>query len=200
MSKEVLEIVQGMDLGNIETQLALQCAPLIMGFKISNLLIVPSDNEKLVKAILKRTGISYYRLLRTEKKITFLLFRRKQMEIFLEKNDVREVFIMKGYQKFYFEEILSTFQKRYQAYMDGRELFPHEMGLLLGYPVEDVKGFIENEGRNFLYSGYWKVYADMSEKIKLFQKFEFAKETIIQLVSSGVSIEDIIKIYSKRAF
>ena len=29
MSREIFEIVQGMDLKNIETQLALQCAPLI---------------------------------------------------------------------------------------------------------------------------------------------------------------------------
>ena len=30
MSREIFEIVQGMDLKNIETQLALQCAPLIL--------------------------------------------------------------------------------------------------------------------------------------------------------------------------
>ena len=35
MSREIFEIVQGMDLKNIETQLALQCAPLITGLKIS---------------------------------------------------------------------------------------------------------------------------------------------------------------------
>ena len=27
--------------------------------------------------------------------------------------------------------------------------FPHEIGIFLGYPVEDVRGFIANEGRNF---------------------------------------------------
>mgnify|MGYP001089294521 CR=1 FL=1 len=35
MSTEILEIVQQMDLHNAETQLALQCAPLIAGVKIS---------------------------------------------------------------------------------------------------------------------------------------------------------------------
>ena len=73
--------------------------------------------------------------------------------------------------------------------------FPHEMGLLLGYPAEDVKGFVENEGKNFLYSGYWKVYADVEEKRRLFQKFENAKETVIQLLSYGVGIQDILDIY-----
>ena len=88
MSREIFEIVQGMDLKNIETQLALQCAPLITGLKISNMLIVSNEDEKLVRAILKRTGISCYRLLQNEKKITLLLFRRNQLEKFLEREDV----------------------------------------------------------------------------------------------------------------
>ena len=37
--------------------------------------------------------------------------------------------------------------------------FPHEIGFFLGYPYEDVVGFIENRGENFLCSGCWKVYA-----------------------------------------
>lgn len=37
MSTEILEIVQQMDLHNAETQLALQCAPLIAGVDIQSL-------------------------------------------------------------------------------------------------------------------------------------------------------------------
>ena len=40
--------------------------------------------------------------------------------------------------------------------MDGKRGFPHEIGLVLGYPPVDVEGFIKKEGRDFLYSGYWK--------------------------------------------
>ena len=49
MTQEVFRIVRGMDLKSIETQLALQCAPLITGIKISNLLIVPKEMEPLVR-------------------------------------------------------------------------------------------------------------------------------------------------------
>ena len=138
MSREIFEIVQGMDLKNIETQLALQCAPLITGLKISNMLIVSNEDEKLVRAILKRTGISCYRLLQNEKKITLLLFRRNQLEKFLEREDVSEVLREEGYVEIQLGRILSIFQMRYRAYMNGSKIFPHEMGLLLGYPVEDV--------------------------------------------------------------
>ena len=104
MSREIFEIVQGMDLKNIETQLALQCAPLITGLKISNMLIVSNKDEKLVRIILKRTGISCYRLLQNEKKITLLLFRRNQLEKFLEREDVARCSAKKGMSKSSLEE------------------------------------------------------------------------------------------------
>ena len=86
MSREIFEIVQGMDLKNIETQLALQCAPLITGLKISNMLIVSNEDEKLVRAILKRTGISCYRLLQNEKRSRFFFVPQKSIgEIFGER-------------------------------------------------------------------------------------------------------------------
>lgn len=198
MTQEVFKIVQEMDPQDIELQLAMQCAPLIAGLKISNLLILPDCYEGLVGTILTKTGISYYRLLKTREKITFLLFRREQLAEFLERAEVRETFIKEGYQRFWLGGILRNFQLRYQAYMDGKMGFPHEMGLLLGYPVEDVRGFVENEGKNFLYSGYWKVYDNMEEKISLFQKFEYARDHLVRLVYTGVRMTDIIGIYEKN--
>ena len=62
MKQEVFEIVQGMDLKDIETQLALQCAPLIVGLKMSNLLIIESDNLYEVRQILKDSCISCFTL------------------------------------------------------------------------------------------------------------------------------------------
>ena len=195
MSQEVFELVQGMDLKSIETQIALQCAPLISGLKVSNLLIISSEDEALVRGILRRSGISFFRLLRTGEKVTFLLFRKNPLEAYLKQQEVEAMLAEAGYAELSLGNILSTFQKRYAHYMSAGGRFPHEMGLLLGYPAEDVKGFVENEGKNFLYSGYWKVYADVEEKRRLFQKFENAKETVIQLLSYGVGIQDILDIY-----
>ena len=38
--------------------------------------------------------------------------------------------------------------------------FPHEIGLLLGYPPEDVAGFIQHSGKNCRELCYWKSYSD----------------------------------------
>ena len=72
------------------------------------------------------------------------------------------------------------------------------MGVLLGYPIEDVTGFIENKGKNYLYSGYWKVYGNVQEKIRLFEGFQEAKERLIRLLDSGFSMEWIIQKYNKN--
>lgn len=50
--------------------------------------------------------------------------------------------------------------------------FPHEIGLFLGYPLEDVKGFIENKADSSKCSGCWKVYGNEQKALKLFEKYE----------------------------
>ena len=39
--------------------------------------------------------------------------------------------------------------------------FPHEIGIFLGYPAEDVRGFVENGGCNYKLCGCWKVYGSV---------------------------------------
>ena len=56
-----------------------------------------------------------------------------------------------------------------------KESFPHEIGLFLGYPPEDVEGFIRNKGRNSLEVGYWKVYGDVRQARKTFRMFRRAE-------------------------
>ena len=198
MSQEIFNIMLRMDLKDIETQLALQCAPLITGLKTSNLLIVQSENVSKVKQILKDTDISYYVLLTTERRTTLFLYKSHQLVLYLSDKRVRKMLRAMGYQEFTLERLLQTFKVRYEECRSGSNAFPHEMGLFLGYPVVDVEGFINNNGKNFLYTGYWKVYENLSERVTLFRKFELAKENLIQLVSYGVSIADIIQIFSNN--
>lgn len=196
MSQDVLELVQGMDLQDIEMQIAFQCAPLIAGLKLSNLLMVQNTDTGKVKQILRRTGISYYIVAVTGKKTAVLLYNRQQLEDYLAEKKVQQLLLEMGYQEFTLSEVLSYFRVRYQGYMEDGKEFPHEMGLLLGYPIEDVRGFIQNEGENCLYTGYWKVYENLSEKVVLFRKFENARETLIQMLSSGMGLVEIIQNYS----
>lgn len=196
MCQEVFNIVQSMDSKSVELQLILQCAPLITGIKISNLFIIDSANEGALMYILKHSGISSFRLLKSNGKTIFLLFRRKQLEQYLARHDVVTVLKGMSYYEFSFGGILRQFKNRYEAYKNQEMQFPHEMGLLLGYPVEDVKGFIVNNGQNYQYAGYWKVYSNVFEKKELFSKYETSKEKLIQMLVNNLDIRFIIKHYN----
>lgn len=58
-----------------------------------------------------------------------------------------------GYSGIILSDILQTIQMRYEAYVQKGKAFPHEIGVLLGYPAEDVKGFVVNEGKKL--SLFW---------------------------------------------
>ena len=43
--------------------------------------------------------------------------------------------------------------------MKNEQGFPHEIGVILGYPVEDVIEFEKHQGKNCKYCGCWKRYS-----------------------------------------
>lgn len=193
MSKEVFQLVGEMDREDLQTQLALQCAPLLMGIKMSNLLIVPNRNVLDVYELFKDTCISVELIYMSEQKTMFLLYRREELDIYLESATTKEVMELFGYRGMTPVEIRRELIHRYEKYAEGNGMFPHEMGVLLGYPTEDVLGFIENQGKNYLYAGYWKVYGNLMETKALFEEYNKAKEHVITMVSQGIEIRRIFK-------
>ena len=195
MSRETWEILQQMEPKDVELQLALQCAPLIAGLKPSNLFNIPCEGVCQVRELIRDTGISMYVLFSTGRKAAVLLYRRESLEEYMKQEPVKRMLHKLGYQDTSLEAVLPVFRMRYRRYMQERRDFPHEMGLLLCYPVEDVRGFIEHQGRDYLCTGYWKVYENREQKQQLFQRFEYAKENLVLLLSYGVGMADIMDIF-----
>ena len=77
MSAEVADIIYSMDLGAIQSQLALQCAPLIVGLKISNLFVTSTHNIRALRKTLSGSGLSFYLLTSSEGKATFFVYKEK---------------------------------------------------------------------------------------------------------------------------
>lgn len=127
MRQEVFEIVQKMDKDNIRTQMALQCAPLITGLKVANLLIIPSKNEEFVGAILDGTDISYMRLAKSECKTTFFLYREASLTVWLTKAENRALLRRQDTTVKYY--LISSKQFRYDMKLTCRKekLFPMKL-------------------------------------------------------------------------
>lgn len=194
MNRATLKIVQKLDRESLEVQLLLQCAPMIAGLKASNLLIIASENEADARRILNGTKISCARLARMDKKTTMLIYHEQWVKEYLASREVSELLRVLGYEGKGFYEVLHSVRKKYRSYMKKEGEFPHELGLLLGYPAEDVKGYMDNKGRNYLCTGYWQVYADPAAKLNLFQKFELARERLIRAIFDGKEIQELIQV------
>lgn len=198
MCKEVLEMVEQMDKIELKNQLALQCAPLLTGIKPSNLLTLRNHSAQEVEELFRDTDITVQTLCRTRQQTVLILYREKELLTYLGKPAVRKAMQMFGYQTLQLADIFKNLCIHYEKYMTDREGFPHELGLLLGYPVEDVVGFVENCGQNYLYSGYWKVYGNVAEAKETFARYLAAKEQMIRMVSSGMEIRAILSMQHLR--
>ena len=67
--------------------------------------------------------------------------------------------------------------------------FPHEIGLFLGYPPEDVRGFIENKAQDCKCVGCWKVYGDETAAQRRFAQYQKCKDVYCAKWEQGRSIE-----------
>ena len=199
MCEEVFEMLCAMDRQKLELQIVLQCAPTIAGMKTSNLLIVSRNQEDKVRFVLRHSGLMGYRLVYDRQRVIFLVFNRDMLMSYLARSDIREFLSKFGYRTDAFGYSLRNFQLRYDAYINERKEFPHEMGVFLGYPLCDVKGFIENGGDGFVLSGYWKVYDNKTEAQELFEKFDDVKDDMVRMISRGDSIKKILADYSTVA-
>ena len=199
MSRDIFEMIKKMDRNNFETQFALQCSPFITGLKISNLFAISILQYSKLEYILTVSNYSFKRLYYTKNKVIYLLYDEKKLKEYLRKDIVRKILYKLGYPYNTHKDIdklLVIFKEKYARYMEKKEAFPHEMGIFLGYPIEDVVGYLKNNGENSACVGYWKVYKNVEEKQTLFREFEYAKESVIRCLAQGMNILDVMKYYS----
>lgn len=190
--QKILEFRQS---GNMEAtvsmMVAMNCAALIKGLKAANIITVTKEEYQYIKELLNGTNISCYLLKLKGEKYILYLYRKKAINAYINRKNIREFLMQYGYFTNNIEEMLEILSERILMYCDGKVTFPHEIGIFLEYPLMDVKGFLENEGRNFKYTGYWKVYHNEQKTKHLFKCFDRKREEAVAEVLLGKSIREI---------
>lgn len=82
--------------------------------------------------------------------------------------------------------------------LSNYDCFPHEIGIFLGYPLEDVKGFIDNKGKNYIFFEYWKVYDNEKQRREDFKKFKESKKRYLAFTENNTPLSEIIKINTDK--
>lgn len=171
--------------------LAIHCAPILSGSKAANIMTVTVHEFDRIGYLLEGTGIRY-RFLKTKgDKGIIYLYREKRLRQYLEQEEIQGFLSEYGYDEVNIAKMLNLLSKRIRMYNDQDAVFPHEIGVFLEYPLGDVKGFLANEGKNFMYSGYWKVYQDLQGAVRRFTQYDMERELTIQALMQGKTIREI---------
>ncbi len=161
-------------------------SPTLARLKLGNLFNYPMsagfDTEYAgLQAMLRGKGVALSVLKKTQDKALVYIYRADELARALRNEGVRHLLKSCGYGRFDVGGALETLKSR----LNDADAFPHEIGVFLGYPLEDVLGFIENGGKNCLTCGCWKVYANECAALKAFRRYEKCKSVYQRLFASG---------------
>ena len=112
------------------------------------------------------------------------IYRPGRLQSDLDAEEAKDILLRFGYEESSLDGCISRLADRiYEC-----DEFPHEVGLFLGYPPEDVQGFIEFGGRKSKASGYWKVYGDVARAQKQFERFSKCTGVYLECLGRGLPI------------
>lgn len=166
--------------------LLMPCAPVMMHCRAacSLSLLHTKDNQKEVFAcflhLLLCNNLLAKPLVSTEDFTVYLVYQEDMLLTKLKDQRASKLLEDCGYKAGNLAVLLRTLSKRMEAYFYEEAEFPHELGVFLGYPVEDVLAYRREDGRNPVLTGYWKVYHNVSKARSEFQRYDRAKEEIYQ--------------------
>lgn len=167
------------------------CAPTLAKMKTANMFNykyeslnelkkeVEAANEKLNE---KDVFIDILKI--TDSRALVYVYRKKMLEVDFAREGVVDLLRQYGYKTF----ILSEYFDTLKHHLMESDCFPHEIGLFLGYPLEDVLGFIKHGGKNCKHCGIWKVYSNECETLQLFAKFRKCTEVYSRVFTEGRTI------------
>lgn len=177
-----------------EEMLVCHCSPTLAGMKTGNLFSCAyQSQEEMIKEIrelnqkLIKKGIRILPVRISANRVLIYVYRPERLKKDFSDEEVQELLTCKGYNCKNPTECIYQLIRKLQDDPD----FPHEIGLFLGYPAEDVKGFIENRAACCKCSGCWKVYGDEQAAMVLFTKYKKCRELYYQKWKSGVAVEQL---------
>ena len=179
-----------------EAVLVRQCAPTLAGMKPGSIFCVhPPVPESIRRQVemwneqLTPLGLSLQILLERPGSGSMIVYvyRRKLLEGALSNCACQHFLEETGYKKTDLDGMLTQLTDRLQTQSE----FPHEIGVFLGYPLQDVIGFIENRGRNFTCCGFWKSYSNPAKTQVCFDCYRRCIHTYVKLFEQGIPLEKL---------
>ena len=171
------------------------CAPTFAGLKTGNLFRISyADIEvfreelRRLNGILKKKGLRAVPVRMTADFALVYLYRPDFLKRDLGSEEATCLLKSLGYEPQSVNRSVAFLARM----MREKEAFPHEIGLFLGYPPEDVLGFMKSSREGVKCVGCWKVYGDEARARAAFWRFQRCREVFEENVQRGRKLEALI--------
>lgn len=168
------------------------CSPTLAGMKTGNMFTCsynePCEVKEYIRSLnrrLRNKGLRILPLRYSGQRVLIYVYRPDRLSHDLQNQLANNLLTERGYPCLTPERCILHLMSRLQ---DSEE-FPHEIGLFLGYPPEDVYGFIENKPDSCKCTGVWKVYGDAEEAQRTFDKYKKCTDVYSRCWAEGKSLE-----------
>lgn len=168
------------------------CAPTLAGIKTGSMFSCSFPNEESLRSYVRKLncslrgkGLRVLPLKFQNGRALIYIYRPAYLTRDINQDTAKRILSERGYGTECADKCVSLLRRR----MYENEEFPHEIGLFLGYPPEDVQGFIMNKAVNYKYSGLWKVYGDVESAKQTFLRYKRCTDSYCAMLKNGNSLE-----------
>ncbi|MGI6108483.1 MAG: DUF3793 family protein [Eubacteriaceae bacterium] len=175
-----------------EDSIIRHCAPTLAGLKTGNLFTCSYTTEEEIREDIRRLneilvprGVRVLPMRFSPRKVLVYVYRPGRLAQDLANRKAANLLDKNGYSGKSSECCVACLSKKLKENQD----FPHEIGLFLGYPPEDVRGFIEQGPDCCKCLGCWKVYDDVEASRKKFNQFDQCSRVYRDRWKNGSSLE-----------
>lgn len=168
------------------------CAPTLAGIKTGSLFPCPfEDRSRLLGSIrsinrrLGKKGLRCIPLRFSGSKALIYVYRPSKLRGDLQNTTAKSILNQQGYCPENADGCLVRLARKLRE----KGEFPHEIGLFLGYPAEDVQGFMENKACGCKCCGCWKVYGDVDKAEQKFAQYKKCTRIYCRLHEEGKDID-----------
>jgi len=181
---------------SFEESLVLNASPTLASIKTANLynfrfssMKECLDTIRKFNELMNGKGI-YIELLKNQGDFYLIyVYRKNHLQRELADVKIQDFLVEFGYpHKAGMQNYIEVLKRR----INLKDSFPHEIGVFLGYPLEDVKSFIATEGSHCVFCGEWKVYHNEEAAKCLFCKYRHCKEVYAKVYKAGRKFSDML--------
>lgn len=172
----------------IENFLLINISQVLSGIKpASTVGLIKSKNniyEKWIKYgadFIRSINLEFVELRENSDSVILLIYNREALVKNIFHKDIKSFMVKLGYdEKEDINLYIDKLKERYELYH-----CPHELGLFLGIPINDVKDFMNCTKKKCLLCGYWKVYNDCNEAKRIFSQYDKVKVHTVSEILKG---------------